>query len=55
MVDRKLEKKAETMSYIALSAGQAATEPTTSSEAAPPAQGAAEPEKKNQRTQSGGS
>jgi hypothetical protein len=60
MVDRKLGRKAETMSQTALLAGQVTTEPTASSdgakssEASPLAQRVATPQKKNQRTKQAG-
>jgi transposase len=54
MVDRKVGRKAETMSQIALSAGQATTKPTATSETAPQAQRTAAPQKKNQRAQKTG-
>jgi transposase len=54
MVDRKLGRKAETMSQIALSAGQATTKPAASSETAPQAQRAAAPQKKDKRAKKAG-
>jgi transposase len=54
MVDRKLTRKAETMSQTALLAGQAATEPTEGGEVSPPEQRVAVPRKKNQKAKKAG-
>jgi hypothetical protein len=54
MVDRKLGRKAETMSETALLAGQAAIEPTKGGEVSPLAPRATAPQKKNQRAKKAG-